>query len=101
MQSTTSKVTYWQNHINQWQASGLSQKAYCHQHDLKSYNLSYWKNKFDAQKKEDGSHGFIPVTLESTSPASLRSLRLQLSSGHRIEGFSSIEELIVLIRALS
>ena len=97
MQSSLSKSRYWREHVEQWQSSGLSQKAYCKQHDLKPHNLSYWKNKLDAQREAKATGGFVAVALESTLP---QGLSLHLSNGHRIDGFSSVEELAILAKAL-
>ena len=106
MQSSTSKTSiskthYWREHVEQWQSSGLSQKTYCQQHHLKPHKLSYWKNKLDSQREAKTNGGFVTVALESTSVALAQGLSLYLTDGHRIEGFSSVEELVVLVRALS
>ncbi|WP_053980421.1 IS66 family insertion sequence element accessory protein TnpA [Marinagarivorans algicola] len=39
------KVEYWGKHIADWQASGLSQKEYCSQQDIKAHNLHYWRQR--------------------------------------------------------
>jgi len=41
-----SRKLFWSDHIQAWQSSGLSQSAYCREHDLCSQKLSYWKRKF-------------------------------------------------------
>jgi len=40
---------FWQLHIAQWQASGLSQASYCRQQSLRTHQFSYWKRKFLAE----------------------------------------------------
>ena len=100
MQSSRSKPRYWREHVEQWQLSGLSQKAYCKQHDLKPHNLSYWKNKLGTQQEAKATGGFVAVSLEPTSVVLPQGLSLHLSNGHRIDGFSSVEELVVLAGAL-
>ena len=100
MQSSISKTRYWQEHVEQWQSSGLSQKAYCQQHDLKPHNLSYWKNKLDCQREAKATGGFVAVALESTSTILPQGLSLHLSNGCRIDGFASVEELRALVKAL-
>ena len=100
MQSSMSKTRYWQEHVESWQSSGLSQKAYCQQHNLKPYNLSYWKNKLDTQQEAKTTGGFVAVTLNSISETLPQGLNLHLSNGHPINGFSSVEELVALVRAL-
>ena len=37
--TTEQKRTFWKNHIDSWQHSGLSQPEYCKQHELKLANL--------------------------------------------------------------
>lgn len=37
---------FWQHHIAQWQAAGLSQANYCREHSLHAHQFSYWKRKF-------------------------------------------------------
>ena len=37
---------FWQLHIKQWQASGLSQASYCRQESLVTHQFRYWKDKF-------------------------------------------------------
>ncbi|WP_416183045.1 IS66 family insertion sequence element accessory protein TnpA, partial [Methylicorpusculum sp.] len=44
IESNTLNV-FWQHHIAQWQASGLSQAGYCRQQALSAHQLSYWKRK--------------------------------------------------------
>ena len=33
----------WQQHVQTWQSSGLSQAAYCRKHKLKYNRFNYWK----------------------------------------------------------
>ena len=39
------KVAYWAGHISDWQHSGLSQGAYCREHDLSQSSLIYWRKR--------------------------------------------------------
>ncbi|MGB0360957.1 MAG: IS66 family insertion sequence element accessory protein TnpA, partial [Endozoicomonas sp.] len=41
----------WQQRINDWQQSGLSQTQWYKQHQLNTNQLGYWKRKY-AQKSE-------------------------------------------------
>lgn len=54
------KRTYWQNHIEDWQQSGASQKAYCKQHSLKLSTFTYWRAQSARSKP---SSKLIPVTV--------------------------------------
>jgi hypothetical protein len=39
------KRTFWQNHLCDWQASGLSQAGYCREHGLSNKSFVYWKKR--------------------------------------------------------
>ena len=43
---STTDITAWQHHIEQWKQSKLSQAAYCREHQLNENQLSYYKRKF-------------------------------------------------------
>ena len=40
------KRRFWKRHIDDWQASDLSQVEYCRQHHLIVHRFTYWKQKF-------------------------------------------------------
>ena len=40
------KRSYWKQHIDSWQESGLNQTEYCRRHNLKHHQLVYWKKRF-------------------------------------------------------
>ena len=39
---TTDRTTFWQDHVTTWQASDLTQKAYCEAHGLRYATFGYW-----------------------------------------------------------
>lgn len=39
------KAKHWRGHLDQWQKSGLSQRGYCLEHDLKCHSFHYWRKK--------------------------------------------------------
>ncbi|HYQ92636.1 MAG TPA: hypothetical protein VES89_11340 [Candidatus Competibacteraceae bacterium] len=43
--AATERRAYWQEHLTQWHASGLTQVAYCHQHGLNRDQFGYWKKR--------------------------------------------------------
>ena len=43
--SNKERVNQWQNHINQWQESGLSGAKFCKRSELDLAQFYYWKNK--------------------------------------------------------
>jgi hypothetical protein len=53
-----------QGHITQWQASDLTQAAYCKEHGIKPHIFSYYKKKFcSASQIANLSGQLIPVKL--------------------------------------
>lgn len=44
--------TYWENHLQQLGASGLSRKKYCDEHNLNYARFHYWIKKLSASKAE-------------------------------------------------
>jgi hypothetical protein len=61
MEPTTSKALHWHTHLTAWQSSGLSQSAYCAQHDLKLATFAYWRGK--QRKAPDQPLTLIPLNL--------------------------------------
>jgi len=45
-QTPSERTAYWQQHIDDWQASGLSGTAYCQQYHLTYHCFVYWRGKF-------------------------------------------------------
>lgn len=45
------KARFWSEHLERWQRSGLSQKSYCLQHNLKWPNFHYWRKKLGQPAK--------------------------------------------------
>ena len=67
------KRRIWKQHIENWQATDLSQVGYCRQHHLIAHRFTYWKQKF----KFGSDQSFIELKLspvpypQTSSPASL------------------------------
>jgi hypothetical protein len=55
------KRTYWKQHIDSWQETGLTQAEYCRRHSLKHYQMVYWKKRFSKTQTEVS---FVPLELE-------------------------------------
>ena len=58
-----SKIDYWAKHIVDWQASGLSQKDYCTERDIKVHNLQYWRQRLSTGSSP--SKKFVPVAIRN------------------------------------
>ena len=55
-----SKSDIWQQHIDDWRQSQLSQKEYCKRNDISFSNFCYWRTRFNRLAKSNRK--FIPVT---------------------------------------
>jgi hypothetical protein len=61
----TERTHVWQQHIADWQASGLSGSAYCKQQSLVYHQFVYWRRKLvlteDSLEQEQAATGFARV----------------------------------------
>lgn len=55
------KRSYWKDHIDSWQESGLNQAEYCRRHNLKHHQLVYWKKRF---LKAETDVSLVPLKLD-------------------------------------
>ena len=100
----TAKQQHWCQHVTSWQASGLSQSAYCHEHDLKPNQFHYWKqqftalNKIQAPKPSPSLSAFVPLSINS-SPLTTSGLTLRLPNGYELTGIAA-EHLPTVTRLL-
>ena len=98
MNDKPAKHTFWQNHIEQLSASGLSQQAYCEQHDLKVHQLVYWRRKFLSKDQPvKNSSGFVAIPLTHRHS---ELLCLSLPSGIKVSGFGTVNDVAQLLKAL-
>lgn len=89
----SSKADFWQKHVNDWQRSGLSQKAYCAQHDLKLASFGYWRRRQAAPVGKK----LIPVTLHRPADATI----VLIAAGMRMEvPLSALESVLSMMRRL-
>lgn len=101
-------------HISRWESSGLTQIAYCNQHDIKPHIFSYYKGKLslDDSDLEAASSSLVPVELISsntslTTQAMDSSLiKISHSNGFSIEvktcsDLSSLKPLLDLLRSIA
>jgi len=80
--------SFWLDHVVQWQSSGLSQAAYCRQHDLCQQKFSYRKRQSSFAKEPDiSSPGFARVQVDSPirPSASDMGLSIRFNNGIQIE----------------
>jgi hypothetical protein len=104
-------------HIAQWQASDLTQAAYCKEYGIKPHIFSYYKKKFcSASQVANPSGQLIPVKLVADDDASIGSsissssgsgvIRLTHANGFSLEinshtNIASLKPLLELLRSVS
>jgi hypothetical protein len=82
--------SYWQQHISQWQKSGVSQAKYCKQHGLKANRFSYQKLKFKVKPAQTSSSGFIKIPVAQVAVKETRTpLTLHFASGLSLSGIEA------------
>jgi len=84
LKSAEYKRKIWSERIASWKQSGLSQRAYCEQHQLVLGTFCYWRSRLKAQEAEvrTVSPRFLPVTLK---PSGHAALILKINDRHSIE----------------
>ena len=101
------KRSYWKQHIDSWQETGLSQTEYCRQHNLKHHQLVYWKKRF--VKTETGT-SFVALKFEDLLDIPSRpdhaSLSLVINNYFKVEirpGFDAqlLRQLVFALRGLA
>ena len=69
-----SKNDVMKQHLEQWKASGITQRAYCRQHNIPHHIFSYYKKKLQAKHLPSTTAAFknqlIPVVLVAQEGAS-------------------------------
>ena len=72
----------WQERIDNWSQSGLSQAAYCKSHDANYHQMIYWSNKLSPA--DINRNGFVAVSVPPCNVAT--GLSLRLPNGIEIHG---------------
>jgi hypothetical protein len=70
---------FWAEHVQAWQASRLTQVAYCQQHELKPKALAYWIRR---HKQVTSSLTLVPLAVQG--PTITGELLLQHASGWQL-----------------
>ncbi len=102
----TERRRVWKQHIEDWQASGLSGMAYCQQQSLTYCRFVYWRKKLtepetSVPEQPASSLGFAKVTAVA-SPSSPEGLTVSLPGGVSITGLhaGNVELLGAVLRQL-
>lgn len=68
-----------------WQQSGLSQKLYCEQNEIKYHVFHYWYKRFRNSRSVNTTPAFIPLQIKSPQTVSTNAgIELVLTDGRRI-----------------
>ncbi len=101
------KVHFWQQQINDWEATGLSGNAYCKQQSLIYHQFVYWRQKLtsaeDYPKQAPAATGFTRVvSVPGVGNADADGLTVSLPGGISITGLhaGNIELLGAVLRQL-
>ena len=100
--NTQNKRNFWEHHLEQWQQSGLSQRAYCRKHQLEPHRFYYWRQRI---LKPQPEVSFLPVTLPEGPLRQPQLVRILLSNGCvlELEGRADpeqLERLVTVVAAL-
>ncbi|HFL2744573.1 TPA: hypothetical protein ACG1SX_006807, partial [Pseudomonas aeruginosa] len=79
METMHTRRQAWARHVQAWRGSGLTQVAYCQQHELKPKALAYWIRR---SKQTATPLTLVPLALQGPSAAG--ELLLQHASGWRL-----------------
>lgn len=91
--SNSTKTAFWQKHFADWPQSGLSQKAYCAQHNLKLATFGYWRRRLATPTNKK----LIPVTVHRPAEATI----ILTAGGMRMEvPLSALEPVLSIMHRL-
>jgi len=100
------KDSLMKQHLDQWEASGSTQAAYCHQHQIPIHIFSYYKKKLGyGIQSGQGDNQLIPVGILS-APGRPESIQLSHDSGFSVEihpatNLGELKPVLELLRSLS
>lgn len=100
------KRQFWEDHIQAWQQSGLSQVEYCRRNNLKDHQWWYWRKRISQPCDTDVT--FVPLHFSSskiTNQISRGAISVVTPNGYRIEcdndfDVSKLRQLITTVRGL-
>jgi len=76
---------FWRDHIEAWQASSLTQAAYCRQHGLSTGTFSGRLREYRDAPAAVETPDLIPIRLAPDAVPRSEPLVLRLASGHGLE----------------
>ncbi|PFG51500.1 hypothetical protein ATG98_0443 [Marinobacter sp. LV10R520-4] len=103
----TERAQVWQQHITDWEATGVSGSAYCKQQSLVYHQFVYWRRKLvlieDSLEQEQAATGFARVvSVPGATIGGADGLTVSLPGGVSITGLhaGNIELLGAVLRQL-
>lgn len=77
------RKSYWQEKVNEYIGSGLTQREFCRQQDISYWSFNSWHRRLTAIPKETG---LVEVTdkIQATHTSPVESIEIVLQSGLRI-----------------
>ncbi len=81
--ATRRGADYWWGHVEGWRQSGLSQMAYCTQHDLNLKSFCRWRVKQQTTAVAAQALTLVPASVAGPVPGSV--IRLHSPGGWRVE----------------
>jgi hypothetical protein len=96
------KRQFWEDHVQAWQQSGLTQAEYCRQNNLKNHRWWYWRKRISHPSETNVT--FVPLRF-SSSKLSRAGISVVTPNGYRIEcdngvDVSKLRQLILTVRGL-
>lgn len=70
--------------IRDWQQSGLTQKAWCEEHQMKYHIFHYWYKRYRNDASPATQKQFIALQIEPATEASAAYIELVLVDGKRL-----------------
>ena len=105
MTNSNQQKDQWRQRLESWRKSGLTQKQWCEQNNVRQPQFWYWKKKLQETHNEPETNkpasGFVPVALapELNTPQTERaSLSISLPNGMTVSGIDHSN--LALIRQL-
>lgn len=96
------RTDFWRVHIEQWAETGLSQREYCRQNNLRPNRFTYWKVKFN-KTNQPMELVQVPLPFQHFTPSGLklnigRDLQVEIPDGFKKE---TLEQVLLALRVVS
>ena len=79
-----SKAEFWKDQVAGWQSSGLTQRAYCHQHALSLPSFGYWRRVLGRRRLAPSSLALVPIVV-SEPESIIEAIEVRLPNGVQVQ----------------